>query len=64
MFLSRADLLTLAHPLKRPSAIARWLDAVGIPYIKSPSGWPCVQIAAVAIGQQQAQNPTPKLRLS
>jgi hypothetical protein len=63
MFLSREDLLTLAHPLQRPSAIARWLDKIGIPYIRSPSGWPCVPQAYVDFGKPKDHNHRPKLHL-
>lgn len=64
MFLSRADLLTLAHPLQRPSAITRYLEKVGIPYIRSPDGWPCVPVAAIVGAQQTAPISQPQLRLS
>lgn len=63
MFLTDADLLILAAPLKRPAAICRWLDRERIPYIKGPTGWPRVAVAAVAPTAPPAQNRRPELRL-
>ena len=42
MILSRTDILELAAPLEKPSAIRRWLERERIPYIPGPDGWPKV----------------------
>jgi hypothetical protein len=63
IFLTDADLLQMAAPLKRPHAIRKWLDKIGIPYITGPTGWPRVPVAAVAPQAIPAQNQQPRLRL-
>jgi hypothetical protein len=51
--------------LKRRSAVRRWLDRQGIPYLVGADGWPRVLQAVMMerLGAQAPQIPEPKLRL-